>query len=214
MAKRKRSGQFPTNDETTEAFDAQDWALGPDGPIAQSTPTLAQDPSHSRPTRREKRKEAEDAMAICRALVELSEQKLAKIQLPEDVADEVATARKIRSNAAKKRQMLYLAKIMRQCDEQEDIASALARLSDLDRRGTAEFQRLESWRTRLLSEEDNALALFCAKYPAADEKELEKIVENVHRRTGTHRTAASRALFRELRRIVAESSANEENTGE
>lgn len=177
-------------------------------------PTTEQDPLHTRPTRREKRKEAEDAMVICRALVELPEQKLAKIPIPEDLAVEVATARKIRSNAAKKRQMLFLAKIMRQCDEQEDIALALRRLSDLDRRGTAEFQRLEAWRTRLLEENDDAVEIFCQKYPHASSQELRELIQNVHRRTGTHRTAASRALFRELRRIVVEGAPNSADSAE
>lgn len=214
MSKRKRSRQFPVHDDTTDSFHAEDWALGPDGPVDQSTPTLAQGSAAARPTRREKRKEAADAMAVCRDLVALSEQKLSKIPLPEDIADEVNTARKIRSNAAKKRQMLYLAKIMRHCDEQEEIAAALQKLSDLDRKGTAEFQRLESWRTRLLEGGSEALTLFCAKYNAADATELNQLIQNVHRRTGTHRTGASRALFRELRRIVAESAPPQGNDGD
>lgn len=220
MARRKR-GQGHPDEETTAMWDADsEWSHTPSERSGRpdfhdaSVPTTAQDPSRTRPSRREKRKEAEDAMVICRALVDLSEQKLAKIPLPDDIAAEVATARKIRSNAAKKRQMLFLAKIMRQCEEQEEIAVALQRLSDLDRKGTAEFQRLESWRERLLEENDDALELFCQKYPTADPESLQTVIANVHKRTGTHRTAASRVLFRELRRIITASTAAGDQTAE
>lgn len=164
----------------------------------------AAEPGAHRPTRSEKRRVAVEAEGVGKALVELPAAKLEKIALPEEIADAVEEARRLRSHGAKKRQLQYLAKLLRGADETDAIREALERLSDLDRKGTAEFQRLERWRERLLEEGDPALDELCARYPKADRQRLAALVEQARGEAARGRPpAAFRALFRELRGLAA-----------
>lgn len=157
-----------------------------------------------RPSRSEKRRVGEAAFDLGKALVELAPQKLEKLPLPEDIGDAVREARRIRSHAAKKRQMQYLARLLRQSDEVDAIREGYERLRDLDRKGTLEFQRLERWRARLIEEGEAALDELCERHPSADRERLRALVEETRREAAQGRAPrAFRALFRELKELAA-----------
>lgn len=143
-------------------------------------------------------------MALGQRLVELAGPRRDALSLPDEVREAVEEALRMRSHAARKRQMLFLGKVLRNCDELDDIATALDEISEQDRRGTLAFQRVESWRERLLHEGEPALDAFCALYPAAARAELLALMQEAGRGRDHPRGAgAARALFRALRSQLA-----------
>ena len=74
----------------------------------------------SRTDRRKERLAGEQAlMSLAEALVELSEQALARLELPEGVLDPVADARLVRSGAARNRALRLVRSALRDLDEAE-----------------------------------------------------------------------------------------------
>ena len=157
-----------------------------------------------RPSRSEKKRAAEAVFELGRTLVELPEQKLRHIPLPDDVAEAILEARRIRSHGAKKRQLQFVAKLLLQADL-DAIIEANEQLRDRDRRGTAEFQRLERWRTRLLDEGEAALDELVESHPGADRARFAALVRAAQEEAERGQPpAAFRALFRELRDLAGE----------
>ena len=70
------------------------------------------------PSRTQQRRDAKAVLAFAVQLVEMQPAKLAKIELPEDVRDEIANVRRITAHIARKRQLGFLAKVMRRHDDE------------------------------------------------------------------------------------------------
>src|SRR6185437_2865735 len=71
-----------------------------------------------RPSRSARRREALDVLAFAKQLSELPPARLAKLELPDDVRDELAEVQRTPSHIAHKRQLAHLAKLMRAHDEE------------------------------------------------------------------------------------------------
>lgn len=137
-------------------------------------------------------------------LVELPAAKLAKIPLPEELAEAVALARRIKARGGRKRQLQYIGKVMRKIDA-EPIQQALSALKTDAIRETARLHRLEQWRDRLLEEGDTALAELLDEYPAADRQHLRQLMRNAQREKKQNKPPKSaRELFRYLRELVSQ----------
>jgi len=135
-------------------------------------------------------------------LIELPEPQLARIPLPEDVAAAVAEARRIRSHGARKRQMLYIGKLMRHLDP-KPIREALLRLEEGHIEDRAKFHRIEQWRDRLLSEGDGALGELLDEYPAADRQHLRALLRKAAKEQREAKPpATARQLFKYLRELI------------
>ena len=65
------------------------------------------------PSRTQQRREALAVLALALQLIELQPSRLAKLELPEDVRREIDVTRRITAHIARKRQMAFLAKVMR-----------------------------------------------------------------------------------------------------
>lgn len=169
---------------------------------------LSDDPStpdDERPSRSARRREALDVLAFARQLSELPPARLDKLELPEDVRDELAEVQRTPSHIAHKRQLAHLAKLMRAHDE-EDFASARAALSN-DRgksaRETAALHRTEALRETLLGDNgDAALTSFIAENPGVDHQHLRALIRQARRERDTNKPPrAQRELFRLLREL-------------
>ena len=139
-------------------------------------------------------------------LVALDAQRLAKLDLPERLVDAIALARTITRHEARRRQMQYIGRLMRDVDP-APIRAALAAWGEGPRRERERFALVERWRDRLLDEADG-LQAFVAAYPAAPHDALAALVAaaRAERARGAP-PAKSRALFRELKRMVGNESA-------
>jgi ribosome-associated protein len=135
------------------------------------------------------------------ALVALSDDQLAEVELPEALRDAVLEARRITDFEGRRRQMQYIGKLMRKIDA-APIRARLDAWTAQSRMHTAQFKRIEAWRERLLSEE-SALAELGREHPHADAKELRKLIDGARReRIENGPPRNYRALFQALRSLI------------
>jgi len=137
-------------------------------------------------------------------LVELGEERLARIDLPEQLRDAVMEARRITRFEARRRQLQYIGKLMRRVDA-EPVRAALDALHARSRREAATHKRIEAWRERLLAD-DTALTDLLREYPQADIKHLRALTRGALLEREANRPARSyRELYQALRALIAES---------
>ena len=137
------------------------------------------------------------------ALVQLDASKLAQIDLPETLHDAVTAARGITKWEARRRQMQYIGRLMRDIDP-EPIREQLARWDGTSASETALLHNLERQRDQLLAE-PTALDALCAQHPALDRGHWRNLIQRAkdeHARNLPPK--AYRQLFRELRELSEE----------
>ncbi len=141
-------------------------------------------------------------LALAKQLVELPPSRVAKLELPDGVRDEIANVRKITSHIARKRQLGHLAKLMRAQDEDAfaPARAALANDREAGAREAASTHRLEALRERLLAEGDAALSELIAAHPDLDRQHLRALIRQARsEREANKPLHAYRELFRVLR---------------
>lgn len=161
------------------------------------------DPDDDRPPSKTRRKKDSHALQdLGEALVALKPSQLARIELPERLADAVADARRISGFEARRRQMQYIGKIMRDVDSTH-IAQHVDRILNVRREDNVHHHELERWRERLLAE-DSAATELAGAAPGIDMQQVRALVRsarNEHARGQPPKS--SRALFRLLRDTMA-----------
>ena len=148
------------------------------------------------PSRSQMRREALDVLELAERLVALTPSQLAKVPLEEKILDNVHLAQKITSHIAHKRQVHFLAKLMRKLDDLEPIRLAVDKPLEVRRRETAQLHLIERWRERLIDDGDDALSEFIQEYPQADRQRLRQLVRQalVERREN-RAPSAQRSIF-------------------
>ena len=136
-------------------------------------------------------------------LSELSADRLSALELPERLADALATARKLTGHEARRRQMQYVGRLMRDVDPRP-IEAQLARWAVAPNAEKARLAAVERWRERLL-EDGQSLDLLCTKRPDADRSLLASLAARAaaERNSGSQ-PHAFRELFRVLNALLAE----------
>jgi len=138
--------------------------------------------------------------ALGEELVELNDDQLAAIELPEALRDAVLAARRITKFEARRRQLQYIGKLMRRV-EVEPIRAALDALLAGSRRQIAAHKRIEAWRERLLAS-PGALDELLAEYPGADAQQLRALVHGALReRDAGSRPRSFREIYQALRAL-------------
>lgn len=137
-------------------------------------------------------------------LVGLSEKEFKKIPLSGDrLPEAIATARRITSNNAKKRQMQFIGRLMREVDV-EPIIQALAALHQRKQQKDDSFHRLEELRDEVLSMDSAAIDAVLSDYPQADRQHLRQLARQHKREQELGKPpSASRKLFKYLRELQA-----------
>jgi ribosome-associated protein len=150
-----------------------------------------------RPSKTQLKRDMEALQALGHRLVEISDERLASIELPERLREAVLEARRVRSHEARRRQLQYIGKLMREVDP----APIRARFAEWDGQSAAAVaahHHAERWRERLLDDEA-ALTEFARECPAVDLQQLRACVRAARRDRGAGR--ASRH-YRDLFRLV------------
>lgn len=154
-------------------------------------------------SRTQQRQEALTMLSLASQLAKMPPAKLAHANLPQEVLDEIDNLRRLTSHIARKRQLGFLAKVMRRHDE-EAFAGARALLGE-DRqqqhRETAALHRLEAWRERLL-ESDDALGELIEQHPTIDRQHLRSLIRQARTEHGTNKPPrAYREVFQWLKQL-------------
>jgi ribosome-associated protein len=127
------------------------------------------------PLSKTKRKQAMDELQeLGEELVTLSTDRIKKISIPEDLREAVREAQRMtRHDEARRRQMQYIGKLMRNV-EAEPIRAALALVRGESASETAKLHRLEQLRTDLLADE-KVLHAIATRYPSIDLQHLRSL---------------------------------------
>ena len=160
------------------------------------------------PSKSQRKREMHELQDLGAQLVELSEQQLASIDLPERLRDAVMDAREITKFEARRRQLQYIGKLMRAVDP-EPIRRKLALRKAASQTHTARLHLIERWRERLLDDEA-ALSELLTEQPQADAARLRLLIRNVQREREAGQPPKS---FRALYRLLDETLPARESEG-
>lgn len=126
------------------------------------------------PSKTQRKQQMEDLQTLGEELVALSADRVKKIDIPEDLRDAVREAQRMpRHDEAKRRQMQYIGKLMRNV-EVEPIRAALSQVRGESAEETARLHRLERLRSDLLADE-KVLSEIVALYPSVDLQQLRSL---------------------------------------
>ena len=140
-----------------------------------------------------RKREARNLQDVGAALVELSEEQLERLGLPERLFDAVLACKGITKHEARRRQIQYIGRIMRDVDS-EPIAEQLRAIESPSRRETALLHVAEKWRQDFL-DDDEAIARFAREFPEADLDHLRNLVRGAQEEK---RASKPPKKFREL----------------
>ena len=149
-----------------------------------------------RPSKSQKKREAEKLQKLGEALVALPEVEIHKMEIPEKLKDAVfaAQGQGMNKHGAKRRQLQFIGSIMRTLDP-EPIEAALENISRGRANAQHQFKTMEKWRDEMILEtltvsanqnveetDTNdaigAMERFLEMYPKTDRQRLSQLIRN------------------------------------
>ena len=149
----------------------------------------------------QRRREALEVRSLASQLISLSPTRLAEVPLDEQLRSEIERARSIKSNVARKRQLQYVAKLLRR-EETDAVLDALDSFENEARQLTARQHRVEAWRDEMIESGDAAVGALLDRRRDADGQAIRQLVRNARREARNNKPpAAARSLFKLLREL-------------
>jgi ribosome-associated protein len=156
--------------------------------------------STERPSKTKQKEAMHELRDLGAELVDLPLSQLKRLNLPEDLYAAVRECQKITAHGAKKRQLMYLGKLMRNADE-EPIRAGLALQRGENASENARLQRLERMRTRLLADE-TMLTEIGNTWPGADLTHLRQLRRNALKEQEANKPPKNfRAIYQVLKEL-------------
>lgn len=158
------------------------------------------------PSKTQRKRQMHALQALGETLVALPAERLAELELPEALRDALLHVRQISKWGARRRQMQYIGKLMREVDATA-IRARLDAWKHAAARDVARLHRAEHWRDRLL-EDESALGELLERHPSADVQRLRSLIRNAREEALASRPPRNaRALFQALRGLLDEGAA-------
>ena len=155
-----------------------------------------------RPSKTRLKEASHELQSLGAALVELSDERLARLGLPEPLLDALQAYRRIRSHEARRRHMQLIGKLMRGADV--DAARRAVDELRLGRvRDSLALHQAERWRAELIAD-DEAATRFASAHPGTDTQRLRSLVRNARKDAALQPEQRSGRAFRELFQFVRE----------
>ncbi len=165
--------------------------------IAPSLPEADAAPDRSRS---QKKRESTAIQALGETLANEALPVLRKMDLPPDLLEAIIECQSMRSHEAKRRQMQYIGRLMRECDWR-GIAERVAAQAGPQRAETARFHRLEGLRDALIAARPEAVAALIPEW-SGSLPEIQDLAAAARAESAANKPPrASRALFRLLREL-------------
>ncbi len=156
----------------------------------------------SKPSRSQRKRDVSALQDIGEILVDLPAPQLAKIPLDASLSDAVYAARQLKTREAKRRQLQYIGKLMRDVDVQA-IQDALSKIQSKDKQTQAQFHQIERWREKLINDGDPALEALLNIAPDTNRQELRQLIRKAKQDREAHKkSGAETQLFRLLRDLL------------
>lgn len=160
----------------------------------------------TRPSKTRLKQHSHELQTLGVAVAALSDERLARIVMPDALREAIELYRKTRSHEGRRRQMQYVGKLMRSADEQA-LREAVAEASIGSARETLRLHEAEQWRDALIADED-AFTRFAARHPGVDLQQLRALARQARKDApspeavpgqGPRHGRAYRELFRSVR---------------
>ena len=149
----------------------------------------------------QRKREMDELKKLGMELLEFSDDALRQLQLPETLLEALRTGKRITSNNARKRQMQYIGKLLKDLDA-TPLHAAVDASNHQHATHTREFHQIEELRDKLILEGDPALPAVLAVFPHTDRQHLRKLLRQARREQETGQPPrAARLLFRYLREL-------------
>ena len=155
------------------------------------------------PSKTKIKKQMHDLRDLGEELTELGKDQIAQLDIPENLRDAIREMHRTKTFGAKRRQLQYIGKLMRDVDTAPIIAK-LNTWKGVSQQHIGYMHQLERWRERLL-EDDTALTELLAKYPETDAQRLRTLIRNTLKEREAGKPARNyREIFQVLREAIPE----------
>ena len=137
------------------------------------------DVDSTRPSKTQLKQQSHDLQDLGLAVAALSDERIAQIEMPDNLRDAIEAFRRTRSHEGKRRQMQYVGKLMRRADE-ELLREAVAAATVGSARDTLLLHEAERWRAELIADDD-AMTRWLHEHAECDTQQLRSLVRAARR---------------------------------
>ncbi len=149
------------------------------------------------------KREAKALQDLGVSLTQLTPSQLAKVPAPEELLEAIIQFKKITSNVAKKRHIQFIGKVMRKIENIDEIQKAYDQITKGIELNTQNFHLMEDWRSRLLSDDKQALTEFMHQYPCDNAQQLRQLIRKAKsERDQQKNLGANKALFQFIKNLI------------
>jgi ribosome-associated protein len=153
--------------------------------------------SNERPSKSQLKRESTALQKLGEKLVELSDTDLNQLSLDSSLHEAIVVARGLTDHGAKRRQLQYIGKLMREIDA-KPIEEIIQKMQLKSKQSNAKFRLIENWRDQLIEKGDEKLQELLTQYPDVDRQHLRQLV----RQAQQQKVGAAKELFRFLRQVM------------
>jgi ribosome-associated protein len=158
-----------------------------------------EDQAPERPSKSQLKREMDALQALGARLIELGKERLAKIDMPDELREAVRDAQRFTKHEAKRRQLQYIGRLMRNLDP-TPIQAAIDEVDGISAAANARMHALERLRERLL-EDESVLNEIAKRNATADFQQLRQLRRNAIKERAENKPPRA---FRELYRVLRE----------
>ena len=149
----------------------------------------------------ELKKDSKNIQQFGKKISEVTIKNIEAFKFPLNIYEAVIGLKNLKSNSAKKRQIQYLGKLLREFD----LTHAFLVMKQLEVSSQKEIQRnhiIEGWRDKLLSNNDS-ITEFVDEYPKIDRQLLRQTISNAQKEKKDNKNPKySRQLFKLIKDII------------
>jgi ribosome-associated protein len=174
----------------------------PDKPFEHPTAQVNQtdEPAPSKSARKREMIAFQDQ---ANTLLGLPAGQLSRLPLSDQLAEAVQLARTLKHNEARRRQLLYVGKLLR-AENHQEIEQALQQTEDSNRFFRQRFQRIEKIRDELIASGDEAAQNLITDHPELDRQHLRQLIRLAQNEATTvdKTTTKKERLFKYLQKSL------------
>jgi ribosome-associated protein len=133
----------------------------------------------ARPSKTRLKQQSHDLQTLGLAVSQLSDERLAAVEMPEALRDAIEMFRRTRTHEGRRRQLQFVGKLMRSADE-DALREAVAAAQLGSAREALALHQAERWRLELIAD-DEALTRWLQAHPDTDSQQLRSLVRAARR---------------------------------
>ncbi|OZG70548.1 hypothetical protein BTA51_25795 [Hahella sp. CCB-MM4] len=158
------------------------------------------------PSKTSKKKAMQALQDLGKELAQLRQEQLDELPISDRLKDALIDYQKFPSHEAKRRQLQYIGKLMRDVDE-EELQPYLDKFREGSTTQTALHHSAERWREQLLSGGNEALTEFVDEHPGGDVQHLRHLIRNTQKDIEQNKNrGAAKKLYRYIRDMLEENA--------